>query len=190
MRLGQPRDLPAFPSPGQVLRAGDIIQHRRGHHRDGWFATPSRMYFVGEASPLARRLVDTTYEAMCAGIAQGAPGATLGDVGHAIQTMAHRERFSVVRILRPRHRAGVPDVPRVLRTHGQRGQGLRLEEGMVFTIGHDQRPASATRRSWPTAGWTRDPSLPPSGNTWRAVTGRRFLEVLTPRPGTEPLSIV
>ena len=123
-----------IPSPGQVLKAGDIINIDVAIIKDGWFGDTSRMYFVGEPSPLARRLVDTTYEAMCAGIAQVRPGATLGDVGHAIQTVAHRERFSVVREYCG-HGIGqiYHDEPQVLH-YGQRGQGLRLEEGMVFTI--------------------------------------------------------
>lgn len=65
--------------------------------KDGWYGDTSRMFFVGTPSTLARRLVETTYEAMLAGIRQVKPGATLGDIGHAIQSVAHREHFSVVR---------------------------------------------------------------------------------------------
>ena len=85
------------PSAQKTLKKGDIINIDVAVNKDGWFGDCSRMYFVGEPSPLARRLVDTTYEAMRAGILQVRPGATLGDVGHAIQSVAHRERFSVVR---------------------------------------------------------------------------------------------
>ena len=74
----------------KVLQERRHPEHRRGRHQDGWYGDTSRMYYVGEPSPLARRLVRTTYEAMRAGIMAVKPGATLGDIGHAIQTVAHR----------------------------------------------------------------------------------------------------
>ncbi|MDR6153959.1 methionyl aminopeptidase [Acidovorax delafieldii] len=129
-----------IPSPGQVLKAGDIINIDVAIIKDGWFGDTSRMYFVGEPSPLARRLVDTTYEAMCAGIAQVRPGATLGDVGHAIQSVAHRERFSVVREYCG-HGIGqiYHDEPQVLH-YGQRGPGTAAggRHGLHHRA-HDQR---------------------------------------------------
>jgi methionyl aminopeptidase len=123
-----------IPSASTVLKAGDIVNIDVAVNKNGWFGDTSRMYFVGEPSALARRLVETTYEALCAGIRQVRPGGTLGDVGHAIQTVAQRERFSVVREYGG-HGIGqvYHDEPQVLH-YGQRGQGLRLEEGMVFTI--------------------------------------------------------
>ena len=123
-----------IPSSRTVLRPGDIVNIDVAVQHGGWFGDTSRMFCVGTPSALARRLVDSTLEALLAGIAQVRPGATLGDVGHAIQTVAQRERFSIVReygghgIGRVYH--GAPDVPHV----GQRGQGLRLQPGMVFTI--------------------------------------------------------
>ncbi len=123
-----------IPSAGTVLRDGDIVNIDVAVVHNGWFGDTSRMYVVGQPSALARRLVDTTYEALCAGIRTVQPGATLGDVGHAIQQVAHRERFSIVReygghgIGRVYH--GAPHVNHF----GQRGQGLRLQPGMVFTI--------------------------------------------------------
>ncbi|AFU46746.1 MAG: type I methionyl aminopeptidase [Acidovorax sp. SCN 65-28] len=172
-----------IPSPGQVLKSGDIINIDVAIIKDGWFGDTSRMYFVGEPSPLARRLVDTTYEAMCAGIAQVRPGATLGDVGHAIQSVAHRERFSVVREYCG-HGIGqiYHDEPQVLH-YGQRGQGLRLEEGMVFTI---EPMINAGKRDTQELadGWTvvtRDRSLSAQWEHMVAVTADGF-EVLTPWP--------
>jgi methionyl aminopeptidase len=123
-----------IPNAATVLRDGDIVNIDIAVVHNGWFGDTSRMYLVGQPSALARRLVDTTYEALCAGIRTVRPGATLGDVGHAIQQVAHRERFSIVReygghgIGRVYH--GAPHVNHF----GQRGQGLRLQEGMVFTI--------------------------------------------------------
>ena len=86
-----------IPSADKILKAGDIVNIDVAVNKDGWFGDTSRMFFVGAPSVLARRLVETTYEALCAGIRQVKPGATLGDVGHAIQSVAQREHFSVVR---------------------------------------------------------------------------------------------
>ena len=108
-------------------------QYRRGGDGDGWYGDSSRMYCVGKPSGLARRLVRTTYDAMRAGILQVRPGATLGDVGYAIQRVAQREGFSVVReycghgIGRIYH-----DEPQVL--HYGQPAWLTLKAGMVFTI--------------------------------------------------------
>ncbi|MDN6886220.1 type I methionyl aminopeptidase [Variovorax sp. CAN2819] len=171
------------PSAQKVLKKGDIINIDVAVNKDGWFGDCSRMYFVGEPSPLARRLVDTTYEAMRAGILQVRPGATLGDVGHAIQSVAHRERFSVVReycghgIGRIYH-----DDPQVLH-YGQPGQGLRLEAGMVFTIEPMINAGRRETRELPD-GWTvvtRDHSLSAQWEHMVAVTEDGF-EVLTPWP--------
>ncbi len=116
------------------LSDGDILNIDVAVLKDGWFGDTSRMYFVGEPSAEARRLVDTTYEAMCAGIHAVGPGATLGDVGHAIQTVAHREGYSVVRDYCG-HGIGMVyhDEPQV-RHYGNPGEGMRLKPGMIFTI--------------------------------------------------------
>jgi methionyl aminopeptidase len=172
-----------IPAPGQVLREGDILNIDVAVIKDGWYGDTSRMYLVGAVSPLARRLVDTTLEAMQAGIAQVKPGATLGDVGHAIQTVAHRERFSVVReycghgIGKTYH-----EEPQVLH-YGQRGQGLVLEPGMVFTI---EPMINAGKRDTQELadGWTvvtRDRSLSAQWEHMVAVTETGH-EVLTPWP--------
>ena len=171
------------PSAQKTLKKGDIINIDVAVNMDGWFGDFSRMYFVGEPSPLARRLVDTTYEAMRAGILQVRPGATLGDVGHAIQSVAHRERFSVVREYCG-HGIGqiYHDDPQVLH-YGQPGQGLRLEAGMVFTIEPMINAGRRETRELPD-GWTvvtRDHSLSAQWEHMVAVTEDGF-EVLTPWP--------
>jgi len=81
----------------KALEEGDILNIDVAVIKDGWYGDTSRMYFVGEPSPKARHLVETAYEAMWAGIRVVRPGATLGDVGHAIQKLAEGEGFSVVR---------------------------------------------------------------------------------------------
>jgi methionyl aminopeptidase len=127
--------------------------------------------------------VETTYEAMRAGILQVRPGATLGDVGHAIQSVAQRERFSVVREYCG-HGIGqvYHDDPQVLH-YGQPGQGLRLEAGMVFTIEPMLNAGRRETRELPD-GWTvvtRDHSLSAQWEHMVAVTADGF-EVLTAWP--------
>jgi methionyl aminopeptidase len=64
--------------------------------KDGWHGDTSRMYYTGSPSPEAKRLVDTTFDCMIAGIRSVRPGARLGDVGHAIQKLAEAAGYSVV----------------------------------------------------------------------------------------------
>ncbi len=122
-----------IPGPRQ-LREGDIINIDVTVVVDGWHGDTSRMYGVGEVSPRARRLVDVTYEAMHRGIAQVKPGATFGDIGHAIQTYVERERCSVVRDFCGHGLGQVfHDNPNVLH-YGAAGSGPVLKPGMFFTI--------------------------------------------------------
>jgi len=172
-----------IPSPDKILKKGDIVNIDVAVIKDGWFGDTSRMYFVGEPGVLARRLVETTFEAMLAGIRQVRPGATLGDIGHAIQSVAHRENFSVVReycghgIGQAYHEA--PDVLH----YGRRGEGLRLEPGMVFTI-EPMLNAGKRETRLLADGWTvvtRDRSLSAQWEHMVAVTPEGC-EVLTPWP--------
>ncbi len=122
--------------PGdKVLADGDIVNIDITVIVDGWHGDTSRMFLVGDDIKLkARKLVDVTYEAMMKGIEAVRPGATLGDVGAAIQSHAEAHRFSVVRdfcghgIGRVFH-----DAPSVLH-YGQAGKGEVLRAGMFFTI--------------------------------------------------------
>lgn len=116
------------------LKKGDIINIDVTVIKDGFHGDTSRMYFVGEPSIQARRLVLTTRECMHLGIAQVRPGARLGDIGHAIQSHAEAQGFSVVReycghgIGRIFH-----EDPQVLH-YGKPGTGEELVAGMTFTI--------------------------------------------------------
>ncbi|NML15783.1 type I methionyl aminopeptidase [Azohydromonas caseinilytica] len=171
-----------IPSP-KPLKAGDIVNIDVAVIKDGWYGDSSRMYFVGQPGPLARRLVRTTYEALRAGILQVRPGATLGDIGHAIQTVAHREHFSVVREYCG-HGIGqvYHDEPQVLH-YGRRGEGLRLEPGMIFTIEPMINAGKPAIRQLPD-GWTvvtKDHSLSAQWEHMVAVTETGF-EILTPWP--------
>ncbi|WGF89078.1 type I methionyl aminopeptidase [Marinivivus vitaminiproducens] len=119
---------------GQRLGDGDIVNIDVTVILDGWYGDSSRMYFAGAPSPRARRLCTITYDALEVGIATVRPGATLGDLGHAIQAFVEKAGLSVVRdycghgIGRVFH-----DAPSILH-YGEPGMGLRLEPGMVFTI--------------------------------------------------------
>lgn len=117
------------------LQNGDILNIDVTPILDGWYGDSSRMYLAGDnVSVKARRLVDVTYEAMMLGIAAVKPGATLGDIGHAIQTHAEAARFSVVRDFCGHGLGAVfHEAPSVLH-YGKPGEGIALQEGMIFTI--------------------------------------------------------
>ncbi|ALF60934.1 type I methionyl aminopeptidase [Psychrobacter urativorans] len=123
-----------IPSDHQILKSGDIVNVDITLEQGGFIADSSKMYLIGEVLPLAKRLVDKTYKAMWEGIRVVKPGATLGDVGHAIQSYAEQQGYSVVReycghgIGREMH-----EEPQVLH-YGHQGKGLVLQEGMTFTI--------------------------------------------------------
>ena len=123
-----------IPSDQQILISGDIVNVDITLEQGGFIADSSKMYLIGEVAPLAKRLVDKTYEAMWEGIRAVKPGATLGDIGHALQSYAEKQGYSVVReycghgIGREMH-----EEPQVLH-YGHLGKGLVLQEGMTFTI--------------------------------------------------------
>ena len=122
------------PSATEVLQSGDIVNFDITLEKNGYIADSSKTYLVGDVSPLARRLVQVTYEAMWQGIKAVKPGARLGDIGHAIERHARKHGYSVVReycghgIGREMH-----EPPQVLHW-GKPQTGLMLREGMVFTI--------------------------------------------------------
>jgi len=174
--------------PGdKVLKNGDIINIDVTVIKDGWFGDTSRMYCVGEASILAKRLVDTTYDCMWMGIEQIKPGATLGDIGAIIQRHAEKQGFSVVReycghgVGRKFHQE-----PQVLH-YGKPGTGLRLEPGMIFTIEPMLNAGRKETRVLPDK-WTvvtRDRSLSAQWEHSILVTDHAY-EVLTVSPHMPP----
>lgn len=173
-----------IPSAQQILKKGDIVNIDVAVNKDGWFGDTSRMFFVGAPSVLARRLVETTYEALRAGIQQVKPGAKLGDVGHAIAAVAQRENFTVVREYCG-HGIGqiYHDDPQVLH-YGRRGEGLTLEAGMIFTI-EPMLNAGKRETKELADGWTvvtKDRSLSAQWEHMVAVTPDGY-EVLTAWPG-------
>ena len=116
------------------LQEGDIVNIDVTPILDGWYGDTSRMYFCGEVSVKAKKLVDITYEAMMLGIAEIKPGATFGDIGHAIQSFAERNRFSVVRDFTGHGVGRAFHEPPKVRHYGRRGEGATMQEGMIFTV--------------------------------------------------------
>jgi methionyl aminopeptidase len=174
--------------PGErVLKGGDVLNIDVTVIKDGFHGDSSRMYYVGEPSIQARRLVDVTYECMWRGIAQVKPGARLGDVGAVIQAHAEANGFSVVRefcghgIGRKFH-----EEPQVLH-YGKAGTGLTLEAGMTFTIEPMINAGKPGIREL-ADGWTivtKDHSLSAQWEHTVLVTDGGF-EVLTRSAGTPP----
>jgi methionyl aminopeptidase len=175
-----------MPSEGKVLKDGDILNIDVTVIKDGWHGDTSRMYYVGTPSVMAKRLVETTREAMFRGIRAVRPGATLGDVGHAIQQHAEGQRFSVVReycghgIGRVYH-----DEPQVLH-YGRPGEGVVLKPGMTFTIEPMINEGTRHSRLLPD-GWTvvtKDRKLSAQWEHTVAVT-EGGVEILTRLPGDD-----
>ena len=140
------------PDPGEIIRDGDIVNLDITLEKNGFLADSSKTYLVGNATPAARRLVRVAREAMWKGIKQVRPGAHLGDIGFAIELHAKRNGYSVVReycghgIGREMH-----EEPQVL-NFGRPGTGLKLREGMVFTVepmvNQGTRKVSTADDSW------------------------------------------
>ncbi len=175
-----------IPSLGKVLKDGDIVNIDVTVIKDDWHGDTSRMYIVGEPSVMAKRLVDVTREAMFRGIRVVKPGATLGDIGHAIQQYAEAERFSVVREYCG-HGIGkiYHDEPQVLH-YGRPGEGLVLEKGMTFTIEPMINEGKRHTRVLPD-GWTvvtKDRKLSAQWEHTVLVTDDG-VEILTRLPGDD-----
>lgn len=171
-----------IPGP-KALKNGDIVNVDITVIKDGWHGDTSRMYYVGEPGVAAQRICEVAKEAMLRGIHTVRPGATLGDIGHVIQTFAERKRCSVVReycghgIGR-----GFHEEPQVLH-YGKAGNGLELQAGMVFTIEPMINLGKRHTKLLPD-GWTvltKDRSLSAQWEHTILVTDEGF-EILTVSP--------
>lgn len=170
------------PSEEEVIAEGDIINLDITLEKNGFIADSSKTYIVGEVPPSTKKLVRVAQEAMWKGIRAVKPGAHLGDVGYAIERHAKQNGYTVVReycghgIGREMH-----EPPNVL-NFGKRGSGLKLREGMVFTVEPmiNQGRAHVSTKS---DGWTvvtNDGKLSAQFEHTIAVTKTGF-EVLTLR---------
>ena len=123
-----------IPSANKILRDGDIINIDVTVIKDGWHGDTSKMFLVGKTKPHNERLVKVTQECLYKAIDLVKPGATLGDIGHAIQTHAEKNYYSVVEDYCGH---GIGEIyheePQVLH-YGSPGQGTEIVEGMSFTI--------------------------------------------------------
>ncbi len=146
------------------LESGDIVNIDITVIRDGWHGDTSRMFLVGGENAVslkARRLVEITYECLMLGIEAIKPGATFGDIGHAIQSHAEAARFSVVRDFCG-HGVGriFHTLPSVLH-YGNPGEGAAIKPGMIFTIepmiNAGKYPVKVLSDGWTAV--TRDKSL-------------------------------
>jgi methionyl aminopeptidase len=167
--------------PGsKILKPGDVVNIDVTVIKDGFHGDTSRMYYVGTPSIQAQRLCEITYECMWRGISAVRPGAHLGDIGEVIQRHAEEHGYSIVRefcghgIGRKFH-----EEPQVLH-YGRRGAGLRLQQGMTFTIEPMINAGKAAIRQLGD-GWTvvtKDHSLSAQWEHTVLVTGAGF-DVLT-----------
>jgi methionyl aminopeptidase len=171
-----------MPSDKQKLQTGDIINVDITVIYDGYYGDSSKMFCIGSVPPFAKRLVDVTQQALYAGIRQVRPGASLGDLGHAIQTIAESNGYSVVREYCG-HGIGqkMHEAPQVLH-YGQAGRGDKLVEGMTFTIEPMINQGKADVKHLQKAGWmiavTKDRKLSAQWEHTILVTATGY-EVLT-----------
>ncbi|WP_395395747.1 type I methionyl aminopeptidase [Novosphingobium sp. BL-8A] len=175
------------PNVDEVIRDGDIINLDITLEKNGFIADSSKTYIVGTVPPATKRLVQVAQEAMWQGIRQVRPGASLGDIGFAIEQHARRNGYSVVHeycghgIGREMH-----EDPQVL-NFGRRGTGMKLREGMVFTIepmvNQGSRKVTTEDDGWTVV--TNDGKLSAQFEHTVAVT-QTGVEVLTLRRDEKP----
>ena len=121
--------------PGRYrLGRGDVLSVDIGVIHDGWVADAARTFAIGPITPIARKLLTVTEEALFAGVEQCRSGNRLGDVSHAIQQRVEGAGLSIVRTLvghgigRDMHED--PQIP----NYGTPGTGVPLEEGMALAV--------------------------------------------------------
>lgn len=123
-----------IPNPDVILRDGDIISIDTGAIVDGWVGDNAWTFYVGTPAPEVQALCEVTRDCLIAGIEQAVPGNRIGDIGHAIQSLAESHGYGVLReyvghgVGRVMHEE--PNVP----NYGKKGRGVLLEAGMVIAI--------------------------------------------------------
>tara|TARA_B100000989_G_scaffold159848_1_gene119356 strand:+ start:392 stop:1150 length:759 start_codon:yes stop_codon:yes gene_type:complete len=167
----------------RILKKQDILNIDITVIKDGYHGDTSKMFFIGKPSIQAKRLVELTYDALKIGIKTVKPGATIGDIGHNIQTFAEKNHCSVVREYCG-HGIGKEfhEEPQILH-YGKKGKGIKLEEGMTFTIepmiNFGKKEVKLLPDNWTVV--TKDHSLSAQWEHTILVTKDGY-EVLTMRP--------
>jgi methionyl aminopeptidase len=141
-----------FPSD-YVIQEGDLISVDCGVIKDNFYGDSAYTFAIGEVDAERKKLIEVTQQCLIAGVEKAVSGARIGDVGYAIQKIAEDNGFGVVREL-VGHGVGVklhekPEVP----NYGQRGRGIKLEEGMVIAIEPMINAGVAGVKFW-SDGWT------------------------------------
>ena len=173
-----------MPSDKQVLKNGDIINVDVTVISDRFYGDSSKMFCIGSTATHAKRLVDVTQQCLYKGILVVKPNATLGDIGHAIQTHAEKNHYTVVREYCG-HGIGqkMHEDPQVMH-YGKPGEGMVLQEGMTFTIEPMINQGKADVKHIEKEGWgiaiTKDHKLSAQWEHTILVTKNGF-EVLTLR---------
>ncbi|HKL77403.1 MAG TPA: type I methionyl aminopeptidase [Gammaproteobacteria bacterium] len=171
--------------PGdRELREGDILNIDVTVNKNGYHGDTSKMFFVGEPTTKGRKVSEVAHDAMVRGIEVVRPGATLGDIGHAIQTYAESQRCSVVREYCGHGIGqGFHEEPQVMH-YGRPGEGMALEAGMVFTIepmiNFGKRNVKLLKDEWTVV--TKDHSPSAQWEHTLAVTDDGY-EIFTQLPG-------
>ena len=171
-----------IPNENKILKNDDIVNIDVTVLKDGWHGDTSKMFTVGKAKPHNDRLVKITQECLYRAIEAVKPGATLGDIGHAIQTHAEKNHYSVVEEYCG-HGIGkiYHDEPQILH-YGKPGTGLEIKEGMCFTIEPMINLGTKHTKTLPD-GWTVETRDGRNSAQWEhtlAVT-KEGCEVLTKR---------
>ena len=167
----------------RILKKQDIVNIDITVIKDGYHGDTSKMFFVGKPSIQAKRLVELTYDALKIGIKTVKPGVTIGDIGHNIQHFTEKNHCSVVREYCG-HGIGKEfhEEPQILH-YGKLGEGIKLKEGMTFTIepmiNFGKKEVKLLPDNWTVV--TKDHSLSAQWEHTILVTKNGY-EVLTMRP--------
>lgn len=175
-----------IPDDKKHLKKGDIVNIDVTVIKNGYHGDTSKMFAVGEAKPFADRLIKITQQCLYKAIELVKPGIRIGDIGHAIQSHAESFHYSVVEEFCG-HGIGklFHEDPQVLH-YGQRNTGMKLNEGMTFTIepmiNQGKRHTRVLSDGWTAV--TKDRKLSAQWEHTVLVTSNGY-DILTYRDGDE-----
>ena len=123
-----------IPSENKIIKRGDLVSVDLGIKYQGLFVDTAHTYIIGSAPSFAKRLVKTTYQALCEGIKRAKVGLTVGDIGAAVQGYVEKKNCSVIRKFVGHGIGDKLHLPPELPNYGQKGEGMELTEGMALAI--------------------------------------------------------